>query len=241
LDVFSGNDPPGYWNDLDDNWWGPDGPPDDVWRVANLFRNYKREKITYGGIGGGSDPQPGDGQGTLPNPWYNPNYGNTGNGLGSGTGFGFGTGFGLGSGTGFGDGTGSGISGSGSGRGTGGTGTGSGGTGTGTGSGGGSLTPGGHGGNSDGPRGDNNSTAVWNDIGASGMVGAVGYATVGESGSSGRSGGSSGSNRVYEISEAEKTQNNDNDDYWSILAGLIVAILFLVLIATGYLHNRRSV
>ncbi len=241
LDVFSGNDPPGYWIDLDDNWWGPDGPPDDVWRLANLFRNYKREKITYGGIGGGSDPQPGDGQGTLPNPWYNPNYGNTGNGLGSGTGFGFGTGFGLGSGTGFGDGTGSGISGSGSGSGTGGTGTGSGGTGTGTGSGGGSLTPGGHGGNSDGPRGDNNSTAVWNDIGASGMVGALGYATVGESGSSGRSGGSSGSNRVYEISEAEKTQNNDNDDYWSILAGLIVAILFLVLIATGYLHNRRSV
>ncbi len=93
----------------------------------------------------------------------------------------------------------------------------------------------GNSGNSPVPGGDTNSTAVWNDVGTIGITAALGYAQAGESGSSGSRGGSSG--KAYELDEEKNSRGVEDSD---LLMGLIAVLFFMVLIAAGYLRNRRS-
>ncbi|PAV05060.1 hypothetical protein ASJ80_12230 [Methanobacterium bryantii] len=225
--IQSSNDPLISNIDFDGNWWGSDsGPTDDVWLNANAFRNWRRTINIW--VPNDNSNSDSDNGGTVSNPWYNPNLGNVNAGLG--------TGFGLGTGSGLGSGSGSGSGGSGSGSGSGGSGSGSGSGGSGSGSGGGSLIPGGSGGNSTVPGGNTNSTVAWNDVGTIGLTTALGYTSAGESGSSGKSGGSSG--RAYEIEnpEDEKIHSEEQNALW----GFFAVLFFIVLLAAGYLRNRKS-
>jgi hypothetical protein len=98
------------------------------------------------------------------------------------------------------------------------------------------LIPGGSGGNSTVPGGNTNSTVAWNDVGTIGLTTALGYTSAGESGSSGKSGGSSG--RAYEIEnpEDEKIHSEEQNALW----GFFAVLFFIVLLAAGYLRNRKS-
>lgn len=207
--------------DFDGNWWGSNyGPSNDVWNLANKFRDWLTQNSAWEIVtGGGSGSSGGSGSGGHPGPGTGTGLKPGGSGLGNGWGTGTGSGIGSGSGSGLGDGEGDGI-----------------GNGNGTGSGTGVDSNNGNG------KGSNSKN---NDI-LSGIGGIMNPSDSSSSNPGGKSGGGSAGGQggsgqesiknSYEILEDTINNIKPNDFVYILLA----IIGFIALVIIGHRYNKRS-
>lgn len=214
--------PTGIVINLNHNYWGPDGPGNDVWSQASSFRDWVKNPFTWST----SIPEePNNNQPNRPSRpnsqqsgHYNPGTGTSSNLNPSGSGNGFNTGIGTGIGSGFG-------SGSGSGNGNG--------NGVYTGFGSGSK-PGGSGSSRGG---DSGFTGISGAV--AGTIGNIGADS--NSGAGGSSGGASDSggavSKSYEINKNSIANYiSENKTYISV----ILIIIVMILLIGGYAKNKKE-